>query len=131
MPFPHALRSRLSHAAQAAGLAACALLSGCVGLPMARTPAAALLTPMSTAIGMGLGADMAFRTMQVGSIERAADITPEEQAHFESLDCAGLRAMAANYTPSGANAPAANSYAMRAVGSRLELLARLQAAKVC
>lgn len=121
--------------ARAAGLAACTGLCcgllGCVGLPMARTPAAALLAPMSTAIGMGVGADMAFRTMQVGSIERAADITPEEQAHFESLDCAGLRAMSANYTPSGANAPAANSYAMRAVGARLELLARLQGAKGC
>lgn len=65
------------------------------GLPVARTPAAALRPPISTAIGMGLGADRAFRTMQVGSIQRATDVTPQEQAHFDSLDCAGLRAMAA------------------------------------
>lgn len=121
--------------ARVAGLAACAGLCcgllGCVGLPMARTPAAALLTPMSTAIGMGVGADMAFRTMQVGSIERAADITPEEQAHFESLDCAGLRAMAANYAPMGAGLPAASTFAMQAVQARADLLARLVADKGC
>ena len=78
--------SRLSRAVRrATWRVACAVglgcgLAGCVDL-VARTPAATLLTPLSTAIGMGLGADMALRTLQVGTIERAADITPEEQAH--------------------------------------------------
>ena len=128
--------SRLSRAVRrAAWRVACAAglgcgLAGCVDL-VARTPAATLLTPLSTAIGMGLGADMALRTLQVGTIERAADITPEEQAHFEALDCAGLHEMAGLYTPSGPGLPVSSTYAMRANGARQELLAGLQAAKGC
>lgn len=108
----------------------CCGLQGCVDLA-ARTPAATLLTPLSTAIGMGLGADMALRTVQVGTSERAADITPEEQAHFESLDCAGLREMASAYTPTGTGLPASSSYAMRAIAARQQLLARRQADQGC
>lgn len=114
-------------------VAVCAPLCGCIGLPVsaAGNPLYAVMTPMATAIGMGLGADMALRTTQVGTIERAADITPQEKAHFESLDCAGLREMESAYTPSGAALPANSTYAMQAVGARLELLARLRATKGC
>ncbi|BEP93490.1 hypothetical protein GmRootA79_18740 [Acidovorax sp. A79] len=127
--------TRLSRATRGAFQAACACLctglSGCVGLPIAHTPATAMLTPLSTAIGMGMGLQMGMALSQTASIERAADITPDEQAHFESLDCAGLRAMAAHYTPSGTGVPAANTYAMQAVGARLALLSRLQGVKGC
>lgn len=114
-------------------IAACTPLCGCIGLPIsaAGNPLYAVMTPMATAIGMGLGADMALRTAQVGSIERAADITPQEQAHFETLDCTGLRELAEAYIPSGAGLPAHNTYAMQAVGARLKLLTRLRAAKGC
>ena len=128
--------SRLSRAVRrAAWRVACAAglgcgLAGCVDL-VARTPAATLLTPLSSAIGMGLGADMALRTLQVGTIESAADITPEEQAHFEALDCTGLHEMAGLYAPSGTGLPAADTYAMRAVGARQALLAQLQRDRAC
>lgn len=116
-----------------AGAAFCLPLGGCIGLPIsaAGNPLVAVMTPMATAIGMGLGADMALRATQVGTLERAADITPQEQAHFESLDCSGLRAMAANYAPPGEGGPPASSYAMQAVGARVALLSRLLADKGC
>jgi len=125
------LHNVLPRMARAACLTACASLCGCVGVPIARTPAAAVLTPMSTAIGMGMGVEMGMRLAQTGSIERAADITPEEQSHFASLDCAGLRAMAANYAPMGTGLPAASTFAMQAVQARADLLARLMADKRC
>ena len=129
------MHTRLSRATQSACLGVCACLCtglyGCVGLPIAHTPATAVLTPLSTSIGMGMGLQMGMALSQTASIERAADITPEEQTHFESLDCTGLRATAANYTPSGAGVPSASTYAMQAVGARRDRLARLQATKGC
>jgi len=131
------MRERHARVRPALALAVCVAagmpLGGCVGLPTsaAGNPLYAAMTPMATAVGMGRGLEMGMRLSHTASIERAADITPQEQAHFESLDCPGLRAMAENYTPSGAGVPPANTYAMQAVGARLQLLARLKAAQGC
>lgn len=124
----------LGQTARLAGaLAICLNLTGCIGLPLAAAanPLMAVISPLSSAIGMGRGMEMGMRLSQTSAIENATAITPQERAYFEGLSCSGLHDMAQRYTPDADITPDAQSFAMRAVGARLELLAHLMEKKEC